>query len=226
MDFRNLSCDISGTIDEICKTLHTDKIETLVAFHRQGLQRRIDDFLGSEHIPDYVQYIYDFIKERNPELHIFINKKIRLKDNRMGYLQIYVKEKNTTIFIDYEIDKSLLSTKVIKLNKNDFSDIILLSKAKILLIKKLDLNPNFLENKPFNVFEYIEGNKSLNNKQLKNKLYLNMLNTMMLNSEKELEEFRDELENNIDKPQTFLKIKKELLESTEKLKGITTFFDI
>ena len=144
----------------------------------------------------------------------------------MGYLQIYVKEKNTTIFIDYEIDKSLLSTKVIKLNKNDFSDIILLSKAKILLIKKLDLNPNFLENKPFNVFEYIEENKFLNNKQLKNKLYLNMLNTMMLNSEKELEEFRNELENNIDKPQTFLKIKKELLESTEKLKGITTFFDI
>lgn len=226
MDFRNLSRDISGTIDEICKTLHTDKIETLVAFHRQGLQRRIDDFLGSEHIPDYVQYIYDFIKERNPELHVFINKKIRLKDSRMGYLQIYVKEKNTTIFIDYEIDKSLLSTKVIKLNKNDFSDIILLSKAKILLIKKLDLNPNFLENKPFNVFEYIEENKSLNNKQLKNKLYLNMLNTMMLNSEKELEEFRNELENNLDKPQSFLKIKKELLESTEKLKGITTFFDI
>lgn len=226
MDFKNLSSEISGNINEVCKKLHTDKIETLNGFHKANLQRRIDDFLGSEHIPDYVQYIYDFIKERNPKFHVFINKKVRLLDNRMGYLQIYIKERNTTIFIDYEIDKSLLNTKVIKLNKNDFIDIISISKIKIRLINKLKLNLNFLEDKPFNVFKHIEENKSLDNKQLKNKLYLNMLNTIMLNSEKELDDFRNELINNIDKPQMLLKIKEEILESTNILRGITTFFDL
>lgn len=225
MDYKNLSCEVSGTIEEICKVLHTDKIETLTGFHTYGIQKRIDDFLGSEYIPKYVQYIYDFIKEKNPELHVFINKKVRLLDNRMGYLQIYIKERNTTIFIDYEIEKHLLNTKVIKLNKSDFEDIILLSKIKVTLIKKLKLNTKFLENNDFNVFEYIQQNKILSNKEFKNKLYLNMLNTVMLNTEKELEDFRNDLERNIDKPQTIIKIREKLLESTEKLKGITTFFD-
>lgn len=225
MDYKNLPCDISGTIDEICKTLHTDKIETLTGFHTYGIQRRIDDFLGSKYVPTYVRYIYEFIKEKNPELHVFINKKVRLLDNRMGYLQIYIKERNTTIFIDYDIDKTLLNTKIIKLNKNDFDDIILLVKMKVMLIKKLNLNTKFLKNIPFNIFEYLEENKKLTNKEFKNKLYLNILNTIMLDTERELSDFKNDLEFNIDKLQTILKLKEKLLESTERLKGITTFFD-
>lgn len=213
------------TLSNISTFYKISELDVARAFHTKGYPNGIIDFIGSDYIPKYIQYLYQFLITSTNLITVNINKKYELKDGRVAYLQIYIKEKKTCILVDYDLPKTLIDLKVIKLNKKDFYDIFSLSRIKLLLTKKLCIPMKFLDDIPFNSINYIEQNKDISLDLFREKLYFNMLNTIMIKNEIELNEMRKTIENNIDNSKEIIRLKDNINNTTQRLKNIIMFFD-
>lgn len=213
------------TLSNISTFYKVSELDVARAFHIKGYTNGIIDFIGSDYVPKYIQYLYQFLITSTNLITIEINKKYELKDGRTSYLQIYIKEKKTCILVDYDLPKTLIDLRVIKLNKKDFYDIFSLSRIKLLLTKKLCIPMKFLDDIPFNSIDYIEQNKNISPDLFREKLYFNMLNTIMIKNELELNEMRKTIENNLNHPREIIKLKENINNTTQRLKNIIMFFD-
>lgn len=183
------------TLENISKVLNMAPRTVAYEFHKNGYQNRIIDFKGSLFISKYAEFVGNFIKSRNPELHVILNRRLKTKKGEKVYFQVYICEKRTAIQIDYDIDPDTVYTKIVKLNKSDFEDIISLSKIKLLLTNKLNLNRKFLPAKQIDMLKYIDENKDLTEEQLRNKLYFKLLNKQMIRDMYELKSLEKTIRN-------------------------------
>lgn len=187
---------LERTIENVSKFLGINKREVVYTYHRRGCPYQLVDFRGSSYITKEAQWVYNFIKSKNPELTVELSKRSKYSDNKEIYYQIFIKEKKTVILIDYNLDITKIPYKIIKLNKRAFRDIFSLTRIKLLLIKKLSLNQQIMSNKEIDILDYIEKHKNISKDLFKNELYIKMLSRAMEKTQKRLKiESNNFLEN-------------------------------
>ena len=215
--------------EEVAKATNKSIRTVSTAYHRRGITNRLTDFYGSPHIPTYIQKLYDWLVFQVPEFTIEINRKRRLTNNRLAYLQIYVVEKNLAILVDFDLAPELYNRmKILKINKKDFDDPLLLSKSKVKIMKTLKkpfkmYNENELNT--INILEYIKVAKNMEPQQYRNKLYFDMINKSFRDDRERMNEITNSLNNYGFGSSTILSIKKEVNNSSKKLKNIISFFE-
>ena len=221
---------LDRSVQEVARTLHRNPTSVAMAYHKLNVTNRLTDFYGSPHIPIYIQRLYDWLAFQIPEYTIEINRKRKLKNNRTAYLQIYIVEKRLAILVDFDLSPELYSRmSILKLNRRDFEDPILLSKTKTKIMKTLK-KPFKMYNKNMffkdeDIFTYIEKAKSMNEEQYRNKLYFDMINKSFNDDREKLDTITDNLSNFGFRSTTILNIKQEVNDTTRKLKNIISFFD-
>ena len=221
---------LDRSVRRVAKLIHKTTTSVVTAYHRRGIERKLVDFYGSPYIPSYIQRLYDWLIFQVPEYTIEINKKRKLTNNRIAYLQIYVAEKRLAILVDYDLNKELYSNRlnILKLNKKDFEDPLLLAKAKTKIMKTLKKPFKIYDNEDvveIDMLKYIEEVKHLKEEQYRNKLYFDMINKSFMDDRKRLNEITYKLNNYGFRGSTILSIKEEVNNSSKKLKNIISFFE-
>lgn len=215
--------------EEVAKATNKSIRTIATVYHRRGITNRLTDFYGSPHIPVYIQKLYDWLVFQVPEFTIEINRKRRLTNNRLAYLQIYVVEKNLAILVDFDLAPELYNRmKVLKINKKDFDDPLLLSKSKVKIMKTLKKPFKMYNEKEINnidILEYIRKAKVMESQQYRNKLYFDMINKSFRDDRERMNEITNSLNTYGFGSSTILSIKKEVNNSSKKLKNIISFFD-
>ena len=162
---------LDRTIENVSKYLGISKRKVVHMYHMCNYQNSLIDFKGSSYVTKESKWVYNFIKSRNPEINVELSKRSKDKDKNEIYYQVFIKEKNLVILIDYNLETSKVPYNIIKLNKDDFRDIFELTRIKLLLIKKLALNKQIMLNRTIDILDYIEKHKNIPKYVFENELY-------------------------------------------------------